>query len=71
MQLKRSRTEAAMAALPMALALCSTARAEELANNTVRIGYAKVRFNLQAGDLSGPPATNSPRVFGATLGYSF
>ena len=49
-----------VAALPIAWTLCGAAYADDLENNGVRIGYAKVRFNLQSGDLTGPPGTTPP-----------
>lgn len=49
-----------IAAAAAALAACAAAHAGELENNSVRIGYARVRFNLQSGDLSGPPGTTPP-----------
>lgn len=48
------------AATAAALAMCCAAQADEAADNTIRIGYAKVRFDLQSGDLSGPPGTTPP-----------
>ncbi|MCU6497069.1 outer membrane beta-barrel protein [Rugamonas sp. A1-17] len=50
----------AAAAAAAALAVCGAAHADEADNNVVRIGYAKVRFNLQSGDLTGPPGTTPP-----------
>ncbi|MBA5640092.1 OmpW family protein [Duganella sp. LX20W] len=49
-----------LAAAAVALAICGAAHADEPENNAVRIGYAKVRFNLQSGDLTGPPGTTPP-----------
>jgi len=49
-----------IAAATAALAMCAAAHAAELENNAVRMGYAKVRFNLHSGDLSGPPDTTPP-----------
>lgn len=49
-----------------ALTTCALAQAEEGENNTIRIGYAKVRFNLQSGDLTGPPGTTPPGLRLAT-----
>lgn len=43
-----------------ALIQCGYACAEEGENNTVRVGYAKVRFNVQSSDLMGPPGTTPP-----------
>jgi outer membrane protein len=54
------RITTAVAALPIALAMCGAVHADEIENNVVRIGYAKVRFDLQSGDLSGPPGTTPP-----------
>lgn len=51
---------AAAAGLPLALAMCGPVQADDLENNVIRIGYAKVRFGLQSGDLSGPPGTTPP-----------
>jgi outer membrane protein len=54
-------------ALPMALTVCGAVYADDLGNNpddsgnnAVRVGYAKVNFNLQSGDLTGPPGTTPP-----------
>jgi len=47
------------AALPAAWALCGAAHAEDF-DNAVRVGYARIRFNLQSGDLTGPPGTTPP-----------
>lgn len=55
MQAKKFMTAAAAA-----LTLCAVAHADEPENNVVRVGYAKVRFNLQSGDLTGPPGTTPP-----------
>lgn len=49
-----------IAAATAALAMCAAAHADEPENNTVRAGYAKVRFNLQSSDLRGPPGTTPP-----------
>jgi outer membrane protein len=49
-----------IAAATAAMAMCAIAHASELENNTVRTGYAKVRFHLQSGELSGPPGTTPP-----------
>jgi outer membrane protein len=54
-----------LAAAPMAWALCGTAHADDLENNAVRVGYAKVRFDVRSGDLTGPPGTTPP---GLTIG---
>ncbi|CAN7405846.1 OmpW family protein [Pseudoduganella sp. LjRoot289] len=58
MQTKKFITSVA-AALPMTWILCHAAHAGEL-ENTVRVGYAKIRFKLQSGDLTGPPGTTPP-----------
>jgi outer membrane protein len=42
------------------LAICALAHAGEVEKNAIRIGYAKVRFDLQSGDLTGPPGTTPP-----------
>jgi outer membrane protein len=47
-------------ALPLACMLPRAAHAEELPGNVVRVGYAKIRFHLQSGDLTGPPGTTPP-----------
>lgn len=59
MQAKKLITSVA-AALPIAWTWCGAAYADDLENNAVRIGYAKVRFNLQSGDLTGPAGTTPP-----------
>lgn len=46
-------------AMPFVLSL-PAANAGELPDNAVRVGYAKIRFNLQSGDLTGPPGTTPP-----------
>ena len=46
-------------AMPFVLSL-PAAHAGELPDNAVRVGYAKIRFNLQSGDLTGPPGTTPP-----------
>lgn len=58
MQAKKIITTIA-AALPIAWTLGGAAHADDL-ENTVRVGYAKIRFNLQSGDLTGPPGTTPP-----------
>jgi len=49
-----------VAAFPTALTYGGAVEAEDLENNAVRIGYANVHFNLQSGDLTGPPGTTPP-----------
>lgn len=60
MQVKIRITPIVAAFFPMALTLCGAAHADDLENNSVRIGYAKVRLDLQSGDLTGPPGTTPP-----------
>ncbi|SFH61558.1 outer membrane protein [Collimonas sp. OK307] len=59
MQAKKLITSV-VAVLPIASTLCGAAYADDIDNNSVRIGYAKVRFNIQSGDLTGPPGTTPP-----------
>ena len=47
------------AALPVAFSLCSAAHADDL-ENTFKIGYAHVKFNIKSGDLTGPPGATPP-----------
>lgn len=59
MQAKKLITSV-VAAIPIAWTSCGAVYADDLEKNAVRIGYAKVRFNLQSGDLTGPPGTTPP-----------
>lgn len=43
-----------------ALAAYVPSHADEADNNTVRVGYARVHFDLRSGDLTGPPGTTPP-----------
>ena len=47
------------AALSITFATFGTAQADDT-DNVVRLGYAHVKFNLNAGDLQGPPGTTPP-----------
>ena len=53
------------------LALYVPAQADDGGNNAIRIGYAKVRFDLQSGDLTGPPGTTPPGLKLATEDLHF
>lgn len=46
-------------ALPIAFSLSSAAHADDL-ENSIKVGYAKVKFNLKSGELTGPPGTTPP-----------
>lgn len=59
MQAKKLIT-ALVATLPIACAWCGPAHADDSDDNSVRVGYAKVKFNLQSGDLTGPAGTTPP-----------
>lgn len=47
------------AAIPIALSLCCSAHADD-PQNSIKIGYANVNFNIKSGDLTGPPGTTPP-----------
>lgn len=47
--------------LSIVFSLCSAAHADNLENG-LKIGYAKVKFNIKSGDLTGPPGTTPPGI---------
>lgn len=51
----------AAAALASLASFSSTAHAEEF-ENSVKFGYAGIKFDIQSGDLTGPPGTTPPGI---------
>jgi outer membrane protein len=49
------------AALAVVATFSGEAQADDL-ENTVKIGYAHVNFNIQSGELTGPPGTTPPGI---------
>ena len=60
--MKRKRhIAAATATLAIVAAFSGAAQADE-AENSVKVGYARVNFAIKSGDLTGPPGTTPPGI---------
>lgn len=57
---RKQRIATIGAALPIAFSLCGAAHADD-PENSIKTGYAHVKFNL-ASDLTGPPGTTPPGI---------